>query len=41
MGEACSVHNGEEKWLQNFGSESLLIRDSPEHLGVDEGTILK
>jgi hypothetical protein len=35
MSGACSTHEGDEKFIQNFGWENLNGRDNLKNLGVD------
>jgi hypothetical protein len=41
MGEACSMHDGDEKCIQRFFSENLKAGYRLEHLEVDRRIILK
>jgi hypothetical protein len=35
MGESCSSHGGDKKWIQNFYPEDLKGRDKLEDISVD------
>jgi len=35
MGQTCTMHGRDEKFIQNFGWENLNGRDNLKNLGVD------